>query len=113
MASSHHWKRNDTTPISGTAKDPDNDAQDIESATLRFHMKKRDGTTIVNAACNNDQVGDGTDGTMGFWSYDPVAADTDESGRFDGEVQVTFSSGVITTYPNKGYITITISDDLI
>ncbi len=113
MGSSHHWKRNDTTPISGTVKDPNNDAQDIQSATLRFHMKTRNGVTVVDASADNDQVGDGSDGTKGDWSYDPVAADTDESGRFVGEVEVTFASGVITSYPNKHHIIITISDDLL
>ncbi len=113
MGSSHHWKRNDTTLISGTLKDPNDDAQDIQSATLRFHMKKKDGTTIVDSAADNDQVGDGSDGTKGDWSYAPAAADTDESGKFVGEVEVTFASGVITSYPNKHNIAITIMDDLL
>ena len=99
--------------MSGTIKDPDDKAQDIQSATLRFHMKTSDLTTVVDAAANNDQVGDGSDGTKGDWSYNPVAADTDESGKFFGEVEITFASGVITTYPNNRHFQITITDDLL
>src|SRR3990167_1034918 len=95
MPSSHTWKRNDTTPISGTLKAPDTSAVDIANATLRFHMFKTDQTTqIVDAAANNDQTGDGSDGTKGDWSYNPSAVDTDESGRFLAEVEVTFADGL-------------------
>lgn len=112
MASSHTWRRNDTVPISGTLKKA-GAAKDIEGATLRFHMYKTDlSTAIVDAAANNDQVGDGSDGTKGNWSYDPVAADTDESGEFRGEVEVTYADSTIETFPNRGHIRITITDDL-
>ena len=112
MPRSFQTKRNDTTPISGTLKDANDLAVDIQGATLRFHMFKRDGTQVIDAAANVDQVTDGSDGTKGFWSYDFVANDTDESGVFDAEVEVTFPSGVITTYPNRKYIKVSISDDL-
>lgn len=112
MPRSFHTKRNDTTPISGTLKDANDSEVDIESATLRFHMFKTDGTQVVDAAANNDQTGDGSDGSTGQWSYDFAAADTDESGAFNAEVEVTFADGTITTYPNRGYIRVTISDDL-
>lgn len=112
MPRSFHTKRNDTTPISGVLKDADLNAVDIQNATLRFHMFKTDGEQIVDAAANNDQNSDGSDGTTGYWSYDFAAADTDEQGTFDAEVEVTFSDGVITTYPNRGYIRVTISKDL-
>ncbi len=113
MPSSHHWKRNDTNPISGTLKaGRPLAAVDIQSATLRFHMLKQDGTLIVDDTADNDQIGDGSDGSKGKWSYDPVSADTDESGTFDGEVEVTFADATVRTFPNKRHIRITIGDDL-
>lgn len=113
MPSSWYWKRNDTNPISGTLKAGSPlAAVDIAGATLRFHMFKSDGSQVVDAAANVDQVGDGSDGTKGDWSYDPVPADTDESGEFDAEVEVTFASGVVRTFPTRGFIRILIGDDL-
>lgn len=116
MPSSHTWKRNDTVPISGTLKSPNAagvlQEQDIEGATLRFHMFKSDNTQVVDAAADNNQVGDGSDGTKGDWSYSPAAADTDESGTFNGEIEVTYSDGTIETFPNRGYFKIHIGDDL-
>lgn len=112
MPRSFHTKRNDTTPISGTLKDANLSAVDIENATLRFHMFDSGGTQVVDAAANNDQVGDGSDGTTGNWSYDFVSADVDTAGRFDAEVEVTFADSVVTTYPNRGFIKVTIGRDL-
>lgn len=111
MPSSHRWKRNDTVPISGTLK-KNNAAKDIQNATLRFHMFDSSGAKVVDAAATNGQTGDGSDGTKGNWSYSPAAADTDKSGTFDAEVEVTYADGTIETFPNKGYIRVTIGDDL-
>ncbi len=115
MPSSHDWKRNDTNPISGTLESGSPlAAVDIQNATLRFHMLNSTLTeTVVDATANNDQISDGSDGTKGQWSYDPVAADTDESGEYWGEVEVTFSGGVIQTWPTKGFFKIRIGDDLL
>ena len=115
MPSNWRWKRNDTNPISGTIKaGSPRVAVDIQSATLRFHMLNKTLTeTIVDAAANNDQTGDGSDGTKGDWSYDPAAADTDESGSFRGEVEVTFADSTIRTFPTKGFFEINIGDDLL
>lgn len=111
MPSSHHWKRRDTVPISGTLK-KNRVAKDIQAASLRFHMFKSDGSLIVDAAASNDQNTDGSDGTKGNWSYSPAAADTDESGDFDAEVEVTYADGKRETFPNRGFIRVTIGDDL-
>lgn len=110
---SHTWKRNDTNPISGTLKAGSPlAAVDLQGATLRFHMEKRDGTVIIDAAGNVDQVGDGSDGSKGNWSYDPIPADTDEAGQFWAEVEVTFAGGVVQTFPNTGYFDVYINEDL-
>ncbi len=115
MPSNWKWKRNDTNPISGTIKAGSPlVAVDIQSASVRFHMRNKALTeTVVDAAANNDQVTDGSDGTKGDWSYDPAAADTDESGSYWGEVEVTFSDSTIRTFPTSGFFEIRIGDDLL
>ena len=117
MPSNWRWKRNDTNPISGTIKEKTatgRTAVDIQSASVRFHMRNKALTeTVVDAAANNDQVGDGSDGTKGDWSYDPVAADTDASGSFWGEVEVTFADSTIRTFPTTGFFEVLIGDDLL
>ena len=41
------------------------------------------------------------------------ASDTASIGSFRGEFEVTFATGLIETYPNSGYISIQITDDII
>ena len=102
-------KRNDTGPvITATLKDAAGAAVNLTTATqVKFKMRavapgslKVDGTaTVTNAA--GGQV-----------SYAWQAADTDTAGDYYAEWEVTFASGLIETFPNAGYITITIVADL-
>ena len=53
-----------------------------------------------------------TNASNGAVSYTFSASDTNTAGLFQGEFQVTFSSGAIETFPNAEYISINILDDL-
>ena len=108
MANSMQMTVNDTAPSaqatlkSGTPKA----AVDIQSATVRFHMTDAANKLKVDAVANNDQVGDGSDGSKGKVSYDWVPADTDTEGKYKAHWEVTYSDGTIQTFPTPGNNTI-------
>ena len=114
MASSFHITENDTAPsISATLKAGSPAAAvDIENASVEFHMVNSADEVKVNAAANIDQVGDGSDGTKGNVSYDWAAADTDTTGRFKAEWQVTFADGTIRTFPTPGVTHVIVHGEL-
>lgn len=105
-------KRNDTAPSITATLQASSTAVDIQNATVRFHMLDSGGAVVVDAAANNDQVTDGSDGSTGKVSYDWAAADTDVAGTFRAEWEVTFSDGTIRTFPTPGYTTVIIHGDL-
>ncbi len=105
MANSMQMTVGDTAPSAeGTLKGGVPEAAvDIQSATIAFHMTDSANQLKINAAANNDQVGDGSDGSKGKVSYDWVAADVDTGGRFIAEWEVTYSDGTIQTFPTPGF----------
>ena len=101
-------KQNDTSPsIQGTVKDPDGVAVVVSGATVRFHMWGK-----YNKTAKVDAAGSIVDGPNGVVKYDWSAADTDTTGTYSGEFEITFIDGSVQTYPNNGYITIKIKDDI-
>ena len=101
-------KRNDTSPsIQKTLTDAAGAAINLTGATIRFHMRAKDGTTKVDATA--DTVGDAT---LGVVKYDWIAADTDTAGFFDGEFEATYADTTVETFPNGETITIQIPEDL-
>ncbi len=89
---------------------------DLTLATaVNFHMMERDEadkavpTLKVEAAA--DIVGAATDGVVEYLWID-AAEDTDTDGRFFGEFEVEWSATSRTTFPNDGFIYITITRDL-
>ena len=101
-------KRNDTAPaLAATCQDADGNAIDITGASVRFHMIDKNDVTVVDAAATIVSASAGT------IKYAWQAADTDESGSFRGEFEVTYSDSTIETFPNSNYIQIQIYDDLL
>ena len=106
--SDFYIKQNDTSPaIKVTCRDSDNNPIVVTGATVRFHMRlKSDGTVKVDDA---GSVISGTDGTIQYaWS----AGDTDTAGLYEAEFELTYTDTTIETFPNDGYISVTVTDDI-
>lgn len=103
-------KQNDTAPaLRAQLKDGDGDGVTLTGATIRFHMKRIGGNTVVVDAAADAVV---SAVTTGLVQYDWSAADTASVGTYHGEFEVTFSDGSIETFPNNGFITIEVTDDI-
>ena len=100
-------KRNDTLPVfKATLNDVDGDVAVLSGATVKFIMVDKDGDEKVSAAAVITGAG------TGQVEYRWIPTDTDTVGSYRGEFEVTFSDGNIMTFPNDGYIVITIIGDL-
>jgi len=101
-------KQNDTRPaITATLIDGDGSLAALTGATVVFKMRKVGGTAVtVNSSATVTSV-DNAEVTY-TWS----ASDTSTVGSYEGEFEVTYSSGGVQTFPNSGYIEIEIVDDI-
>ncbi len=101
-----YLKRNDTKePIQATLSDQAG-AVDLTGATVRFHMKNRAGTVVVDAPA---EVVTPAGGVV---RYQWQAEDTAAAGDFYAEWEVTFPSGAVQTFPNENDIGIRIAADV-
>lgn len=64
---------------------------DLTGATVELHLLKPDRTVLTVAADVTDEAG-------GAWSYAWADGDLDQSGGWQVEAQVTFSSGRVQTF---------------
>ena len=105
---SFNIKQNDTSPtLSVVIADSDGTAIDLTGASVQFKRRAVNSSTLkVNASASI------TNASNGAVSYTFSSSNTDTSGLFQGEFQVTFSGGAIETFPNAEYISINILDDL-
>jgi hypothetical protein len=100
-------KRNDTVPVfQAGLLDGSGLPIDLTGATVRFHMRDSDGIVVI------DQPADIINPTTGTVQYSWVASDTDTSGTFQAEIEVTYALGEIETFPNSTYEEIIIIDDI-
>lgn len=78
------------------------------AANVRFIMKQ--GSTIKV----NKQPMSAVDAANGIYEYIWADGDTDTSGTYTAEVEVDWGGtpAVLQTFPNTGYFSITIEDDL-
>jgi hypothetical protein len=102
-------KTNDTSPrLAVTLEDANGNPIDISGNNgVRFHMKAFGATSL--------KVDDGmivADAVGGVVQYPWVAADTNTAGTYYGEVEVTYADNTVETFPNNGYFTIIIKEDL-
>ena len=108
-------KAGDTAPaVQATLLDAAGAAVDLTGASVRFLVatKTEPRTTVVDAAADIAQVGDGSDGSKGTVVYVWAPGDTDAAGSYDVEFEVTFADSTVQTFPTQGYIDATFADDL-
>lgn len=92
-------RQNDTAPPIRATLGVDNEPVDIQGATVKFHMINLSGLVVLDQPATSDQVGDGSDGTLGWVSYAWQTGDTSIPGRYRGEWEVTFPDGTIRSFP--------------
>lgn len=117
MALDFTMKRHDTLPlrtISLTQTNPANanavipvDLTNASSAKLIAKIPAVGGDSFIST------LAFGSPRTGGTVIYTPVAGDTDSSGDYQAEIEITWATPAgIETFPNDGYFTIHIKDDL-
>jgi hypothetical protein len=100
-------KQNDTSPsLQATLKDAARNPIDLEGAVVRLHMKPVDGPLKL------DKEMVIVDQNNGIVQYDWQAGDTDTSGTYYVEFQVTYADASVETFPNSGNKVITIRPEL-
>jgi len=101
-------KTNDTSPKLGlTLTSSSGSAVSLSGASVRFHMKKYGASTL-----KVDSAATITNASSGVIEYAWQSEDTDTAGSYYGEVEVTYGDGTVETFPNNGYFTIIIQEDL-
>ena len=100
-------KKGDTSPVLvATFKDYDGTAVSIVGASVKILVKTLDGTSVVNSPMTI------TDGTNGVAEYEWQSGDTDTTGTYKVEFEVTFDNGAVETFPNNKYEMMVIKEDL-
>jgi len=97
-------KQGDTAPImEANLRQPSGAAAPLAGAAVKFYMRPRGRSTITT-----NSAAAVTDAANGVVQYSWVAADTQQPGAYEGEFEVTYADGTIETFPNEGYIDISI-----
>lgn len=101
-------KRNDRLPVlQASLKNPDGSAVNLTGTSQRFVMRLPGA-----AAAKVTAVPTVVNASGGVVQYSWAAGDTDTTGTYQAEFEVTFAGGLIQTYPNNGYLSVAIIDDL-
>lgn len=111
MSADFYWRQGDTaSDFTETLRDEDGNPVDIAGAAIHLTVTPiRGAAPIIDAAMTPLQNGDGSDGSKGQVSYTPQPGDTAEPGDYLAAIIVTYSSGQVQTFPNAGYILLTIT----
>ena len=101
-------KTNDTSPkLSVTLTDALGNAIGLAGCSVIFRMKAFGAISLkVYAAATV------VDDVNGIVEYQWQSSDTDTAGTYYGEIVVTYGDNTIETFPNNGYFTIIIKEDL-
>ena len=101
-------KTNDTSPkLAVTLEDALGNAIGLAGCSARFHMKAFGASSLkidAVASIEND--------VLGIVEYAWTGTDTDTAGTYYGEIEVTYADNSVETFPNNGYFTIIIKEDL-
>lgn len=101
-------KQNDTSPaIQAALKTPNKQPVNLIGATVRFHMRHESGTLKVSS----DAIV--VDDEAGIVKYEWKSGDTSKEGVHYAEFQVTYEDETVETFPNKDYIKIRITKELV
>lgn len=97
MANTATMKQGDTgPPLTATLSNPDGTVANLTGSTVKLNVRATRGGTLL--------IDHGTvtllDAVNGRVSYTWLVADTVNAGTFFVEWEVTYASGVKTTYPN-------------
>ena len=107
-------KRNDLLPtLEAILKDADGNPVDLTDATdVVFHMREEEGAGLkIDGVAASFDANPATGKVIYAWRTNGNK-DTDTSGLFLAEFEVTWTGGKIQTFPSQGYISIQIVDDL-
>lgn len=100
-------KQNDRLPIVSAVLSDVRGAINLAGAAVKFIMRSHCGATAkVSAAATI------TDAATGSVSYTWALGDTDTSGDYLAEFEITFAGGSKCTCPNGGNLTVSILPDL-
>lgn len=101
-------KTNDTSPkLAVTLEDALGSPVGLAGCAARFHMKAFGASSLkIDAEVSIE------DETNGVVEYSWQAGDTDTAGTYYGEIEVTYADNAVETFPNNGYFTIIIKEDL-
>ena len=102
-------KTNDTSPkLSVTLTDALGTPIGLAGCAARFHMKAFGASSLkIDAVADIDE-----DFDSGVVEYSWQAGDTDTAGTYYGEIEVTYGDNTVETFPNNGYFTVIIKEDL-
>jgi hypothetical protein len=106
MADVFFIKRGDTSPSLIYALLPV--SVDLTGATVRFNMRARSGTVVVNRQAAVIVTASGTPTVR----YDWQSADVASAGFYEAEFEVTYTGGAIETFPNDSFIGVSIGGDI-
>jgi hypothetical protein len=108
-------KRSDTSSaISSTLEDSNGVPVDILGATIRFKMAPiAGGTLTIDAAATNSQVGAGgtSNPTTGQVVYS-WGTHAGTAGLYLAEWETTYAGGSVQTFPNGGFISVYVLEDI-
>lgn len=108
MTTTFYIKEDDTAPtLQATLKNPDGSAVDLSASSVDIRVAgARGGPNVVN---EDVTVAEPSEGVIQYTFSDD---DLDDSGRYRVEFEVTYGTGNVETYPNKGYHTLLVGRNM-
>lgn len=97
-------KQNDTEGLFTDTLKVDDVVVDLTGCAVRFLLRKPGISISQNATI--------VDALTGSVSYQPTAEDVAIAGKYQQEWEVAFSEFQVLTFPNNGWNTVIIKDDL-
>lgn len=83
------------------------DAVSLAGAQVRFQMRKIDSDTVLDVPADIENVFEPAI-VAHLWA----SGQTDAPGRYQAEFEITYSDGSVETFPNRGFITVIIPEDV-